>query len=255
MSRSVSRLSTRFRPHRFRATFAVRMLEHGVTLDQVSLLLGHSSIRTTQEYYAPWVQTRQRLLDEAVATLDFVSPKPNDTIYETNDNKACNTLKIKGGVWRKPVGVEPTCDTKYRTSGLKPAPSTSQEWLPRAILTDPSRSVSILNSGSRICGKGIANVTLEGSSSINPRSSNGRTAAFGAVNRGSNPCRGATLFVQQLTRTSRNCWTDFVPLTQKRKLLSARQLTRWAWIRKSNQLGLDARCSRRSQRGPNSFEG
>src|ERR1051326_2545263 len=26
----------------------------------------------------------------------------------------------------------------------------------------------------------------------NPRSSNGRTAAFGAVNRGSNPCRGAT---------------------------------------------------------------
>ena len=28
-----------------------------------------------------------------------------------------------------------------------------------------------------------------------PRSSNGRTAAFGAVNRGSNPCRGATHFV------------------------------------------------------------
>ena len=26
-----------------------------------------------------------------------------------------------------------------------------------------------------------------------PRSSNGRTAAFGAVNRGSNPCRGANL--------------------------------------------------------------
>src|SRR5947209_20391533 len=26
---------------------------------------------------------------------------------------------------------------------------------------------------------------------FNPRSSNGRTAAFGAVNRGSNPCRGA----------------------------------------------------------------
>src|SRR4029078_12638257 len=26
-----------------------------------------------------------------------------------------------------------------------------------------------------------------------PRSSNGRTAAFGAVNRGSNPCRGAKL--------------------------------------------------------------
>ena len=29
---------------------------------------------------------------------------------------------------------------------------------------------------------------------LTPRSSNGRTAAFGAVNRGSNPCRGATHF-------------------------------------------------------------
>jgi len=36
-------------------------------------------------------------------------------------------------VWRKPVGVEPTCDTKYRTTGLKPAPSTGQEWLPRRL--------------------------------------------------------------------------------------------------------------------------
>jgi hypothetical protein len=31
-----------------------------------------------------------------------------------------------------------------------------------------------------------------------PRSSNGRTAAFGAVNRGSNPCRGANTFLPQL---------------------------------------------------------
>ena len=34
-----------------------------------------------------------------------------------------------------------------------------------------------------------------------PRSSNGRTAAFGAVNRGSNPCRGANLLLQQLIST------------------------------------------------------
>jgi len=58
-------------------TFSVRMLEHGVTLDQVSLLLGHSSMRTPQKYYAPWVRSRQQLLDEAVATLDFVGA--NDT--------------------------------------------------------------------------------------------------------------------------------------------------------------------------------
>lgn len=83
-------------PHRFRDTFAVRMLEHGVTLDQVSTLLGHSSIRTTQKYYAPWVRTRQRLLDEAVATLDFVSPLEDDTIYDTNDSEGRKLLKIKG---------------------------------------------------------------------------------------------------------------------------------------------------------------
>jgi hypothetical protein len=29
--------------------------------------------------------------------------------------------------WRKLVGVEPTCDTKYRTTGLKPVPSTGQD--------------------------------------------------------------------------------------------------------------------------------
>ena len=45
-----------------------------------------------------------------------------------------------------------------------------------------------------------------GSSSFRliPRSSNGRTAAFGAVNRGSNPCRGAIFWNQQLTRPSAN---------------------------------------------------
>src|SRR5689334_329380 len=37
-----------------------------------------------------------------------------------------------------------------------------------------------------------------GRSSLNfPRSSNGRTAAFGAVNRGSNPCRGAIPLASQ----------------------------------------------------------
>lgn len=34
------------------------------------------------------------------------------------------------------MGVEPTRDTKYRTTGLKPAPSTGQDWLPGAILPD-----------------------------------------------------------------------------------------------------------------------
>jgi integrase/recombinase XerD len=62
-------------PHRFRDTFAVRMLEKGVPIDQVSILLGHTSVKTTEKYYAPWVRSRQRLLDAAVAALDFVQPQ------------------------------------------------------------------------------------------------------------------------------------------------------------------------------------
>ena len=34
--------------------------------------------------------------------------------------------------WRKPVGVEPTCDTECRTLVLKTRPCTGKKWLPRA---------------------------------------------------------------------------------------------------------------------------
>jgi integrase/recombinase XerD len=64
-------------PHRFRDTFAVRMLANGVALEQVSILLGHTSIRTTEKYYAPWVRSRQKLLDQATAALDFVGAAPD----------------------------------------------------------------------------------------------------------------------------------------------------------------------------------
>jgi integrase/recombinase XerD len=54
-------------PHRFRDTFAVSLLEAGVTLENVSTLLGHQSIRVTEKHYSPWVKTRQEALDQAVA--------------------------------------------------------------------------------------------------------------------------------------------------------------------------------------------
>ena len=53
-------------PHRFRDTFAVSLLDAGVSLENVSTLLGHQSVRVTEKHYSPWVKTRQEALDEAV---------------------------------------------------------------------------------------------------------------------------------------------------------------------------------------------
>jgi len=53
-------------PHRFRDTFAVRLLQAGVPLQEVSILLGHSSVKITEKHYAPWVQERQTRLEELV---------------------------------------------------------------------------------------------------------------------------------------------------------------------------------------------
>ncbi len=52
--------------HRFRDTFAVELLLSGVPLEDVSILLGHSSVRITERHYAPWVKARQVTLEERV---------------------------------------------------------------------------------------------------------------------------------------------------------------------------------------------
>jgi site-specific recombinase XerD len=54
-------------PHRFRDTFAVRLLERGVPLETVSVLLAHTDLKTTQRSYAPWVKSLQENLERAVA--------------------------------------------------------------------------------------------------------------------------------------------------------------------------------------------
>jgi integrase len=53
-------------PHRFRDTFSVELLLAGVAIEDVSVLLGHSSVRITERAYAPWVQARQEKLEAAV---------------------------------------------------------------------------------------------------------------------------------------------------------------------------------------------
>lgn len=50
-------------PHRFRDTFAVALLEKGASLENVSRLLGHTSIKITERHYSPWVKSRQDALD------------------------------------------------------------------------------------------------------------------------------------------------------------------------------------------------
>ena len=48
--------------HMFRDTFAVEYLLAGMPLEEVSRLLGHSSVLVTQRHYAPWVVQRQQRL-------------------------------------------------------------------------------------------------------------------------------------------------------------------------------------------------
>lgn len=54
------------RPHRLRDTFAVELLQAGTAMEDVSILLGHSSIRITEEYYAPWCPRRRERLNRIV---------------------------------------------------------------------------------------------------------------------------------------------------------------------------------------------
>jgi integrase len=52
--------------HRLRDTFACELLQQGVPLEDVSKMLGHTSIGTTERHYSAWVKGRQDRLDSLV---------------------------------------------------------------------------------------------------------------------------------------------------------------------------------------------
>jgi integrase len=67
--------------HMFRDTFAVEMLLAGVPIDQVSILLGHASVRVTEKHYSPWVRARQDQLEKSVQAA--WESRPERTAVET----------------------------------------------------------------------------------------------------------------------------------------------------------------------------
>jgi integrase/recombinase XerD len=60
--------------HRFRDTFAVELLLAGVPIERVSMLLGHRSVKVTEEHYSPWVKARQEQLEADVRRAWGVDP-------------------------------------------------------------------------------------------------------------------------------------------------------------------------------------
>lgn len=59
-----------FHSHMLRDTFAVELLLTGMSLEKVSKLLGHKSVRVTEKHYAPWVKARESQLEtELIAAM------------------------------------------------------------------------------------------------------------------------------------------------------------------------------------------
>lgn len=52
--------------HQFRHTFATRLLKRDVSMETVSVLLGHQSIKVTERHYASWTRERRQAIESAI---------------------------------------------------------------------------------------------------------------------------------------------------------------------------------------------
>ena len=62
--------------HRLRDMFAVDLLSKGFSVEDLSKLLGNSSVKVTERHYAPWVKARQDRLDILVEATWGVTAEP-----------------------------------------------------------------------------------------------------------------------------------------------------------------------------------
>jgi integrase/recombinase XerD len=81
--------------HRFRDTFAISLLLKGVDLANVSVLLGHSSIKVTERHYSPWVKARQDQLEADVRLTWAVPPAKNKRRTPDRRSKSSATRSSK----------------------------------------------------------------------------------------------------------------------------------------------------------------
>jgi integrase/recombinase XerD len=72
----------------FRDTFAAELLLAGVPLDQVSLLLGHASIKVTERHYAPFVKARQEQLEASARRAWAAMGSSADSAYDAPSDAA-----------------------------------------------------------------------------------------------------------------------------------------------------------------------
>ena len=79
-----------FRSHRLRDTFAVGLLLAGASMEDVSVLLGHSSIRTTERFYAPWNRSRRDRLVRIVCET-FGNDRLLALLSPSNDGRVVRT--------------------------------------------------------------------------------------------------------------------------------------------------------------------